>query len=104
MMNRKQKILKAVLLLRKINRNKTKEEEIRFVEEHYTDEDLDKWISLLKEPEEECNEDYSEEYDEDLHEDSLYEDNYLYISSCTAGDYSPSNPWDAPGMSIRDFI
>ena len=25
-------------------------------------------------------------------------------TSCTAGDYSPGNPWDAPGMSIRDFI
>lgn len=22
----------------------------------------------------------------------------------TFGDYSPSNPWDAPGMSVRDFI
>ena len=27
-----------------------------------------------------------------------------YTRSATAGDYSPSNPWDAPGMSIRDFI
>lgn len=27
-----------------------------------------------------------------------------YISSSTAGDYSPSKPWDAPGMSIKDFI
>ena len=27
-----------------------------------------------------------------------------YIPSATGGDYSPSNPWDAPGMSIRDFI
>ena len=27
-----------------------------------------------------------------------------YTSSATAGDYSPSNPWDAPGMNIRDFI
>ena len=27
-----------------------------------------------------------------------------YISSCTNGDYSPSNPWDAPGMSVRDFM
>lgn len=27
-----------------------------------------------------------------------------YIPSCTAGDYGPGNPWDAPGMSIRDFI
>lgn len=24
--------------------------------------------------------------------------------SSTNGDYSPSNPWDAPGMSIKDFI
>ena len=24
--------------------------------------------------------------------------------SAEAGDYSPGNPWDAPGMSIRDFI
>ena len=27
-----------------------------------------------------------------------------YTPSATRGDYSPSNPWDAPGMSIRDFI
>lgn len=27
-----------------------------------------------------------------------------YVPSSTYGDYSPSNPWDAPGMSIRDFI
>ena len=27
-----------------------------------------------------------------------------YTPSSTMGDYSPSNPWDAPGMSIRDFI
>ena len=27
-----------------------------------------------------------------------------YCPSATNGDYSPSNPWDAPGMSIRDFI
>lgn len=24
--------------------------------------------------------------------------------SSTGRDYSPGNPWDAPGMSIRDFI
>lgn len=29
---------------------------------------------------------------------------YHYIPSATAGDYSPSHPWDAPGMSIHDFI
>ena len=27
-----------------------------------------------------------------------------YCPSSTGRDYSPSNPWDAPGMSIRDFI
>lgn len=27
-----------------------------------------------------------------------------YCPSCTNGDYSPGNPWDAPGMSIHDFI
>lgn len=32
------------------------------------------------------------------------EDDDEYIPSSTNGDYSPSNPWDAPGMSIRDFI
>jgi hypothetical protein len=54
-------------------------------------------------------------YYDDICED-LYMDNLLhspeankandenYIPSSTDGDYSPSNPWDAPGMSIRDFI
>ncbi len=32
-----------------------------------------------------------------------YEEDY-YIPSSTAGDYGPGNPWDAPGMSIHDFI
>ena len=27
-----------------------------------------------------------------------------YTPSATAGDYSPGYPWDAPGMSISDFI
>jgi hypothetical protein len=27
-----------------------------------------------------------------------------YYTSAYNGDYSPSNPWDAPGMSISDFI
>lgn len=27
-----------------------------------------------------------------------------YTPSSTGGDYSPSNPWDAPGMSVSDFI
>lgn len=27
-----------------------------------------------------------------------------YTPSSYNGDYSPGNPWDAPGMSIHDFI
>ena len=27
-----------------------------------------------------------------------------YSQSSTNSDYSPGNPWDAPGMSIKDFI
>ena len=27
-----------------------------------------------------------------------------YIPSAEHGDYSPNNPWDADGMSVRDFI
>lgn len=36
--------------------------------------------------------------------DDAYEEEDYYCPSSTNGDYSPSNPWDAPGMSIRDFI
>lgn len=38
-------------------------------------------------------ENFEKSYDEDE-----------YCPSATNGDYSPSNPWDASGMSIRDFI
>ena len=33
------------------------------------------------------------------------EDEYdEYVPSSANGDYGPSNPWDAPGMSVSDFI
>lgn len=48
--------------------------------------------------EEQCN--YA-----DRNYNRLYDDEEEdYTPSATNGDYSPSNPWDAPGMSIRDFI
>lgn len=34
--------------------------------------------------------------------DNLHDDEY--VPSAENGDYSPSNPWDAPGMKISDFI
>lgn len=45
----------------------------------------------------ETDKDQYEDYDE-------YEDDEEYIPSATRGDYSPSCPWNAPGMSISDFF
>ena len=42
-----------------------------------------------------------EDMDEPEWEESDDDD---YVPSSTNGDYSPSNPWDAPGMKISDFI
>lgn len=47
------------------------------------------------------DEDGDEYYAEDYEH---YDEDDEYTPSATRGDYSPSNPWDAPGMSIRDFI
>ena len=33
-----------------------------------------------------------------------FEEKEHYTPSSTAGDYGPSNPWQAPGMSVRDFF
>ena len=33
-----------------------------------------------------------------------FDDDEPYTRSSTYGDYGPSNPWDAPGMSVSDFI
>lgn len=52
------------------------------------------------EEDEEYDEEYMNAYEE-YEEDSRRRDR---TPSSTAGDYSPSNPWDAPGMSMRDFI
>ena len=97
-MERKLKILKAVLLLRKVNRYESKEKQMAEIEEFYTDQQLDEWIEAMKNPEPET------EYDGE--EPAYYEpeEPEMPHTSCTEHDYSQSNPWDAPGMSIRDFI
>jgi len=42
---------------------------------------------------------------EDEYEDDDWQDMYdYYTPSASRGDYSPSAPWNAPGMSIHDFI
>lgn len=43
------------------------------------------------------------EDEEWLDDDEFWEDE-KYVPSAENGDYGPSNPWDAPGMSIHDFI
>lgn len=42
--------------------------------------------------------DYGRHFDDDAELDGDY------APSAENGDYSPSNPWDAPGMKISDFI
>lgn len=37
-------------------------------------------------------------------EGNPFEDDEPYTPSATAGDYGPSCPWNAPGMSAKDFI
>ena len=42
---------------------------------------------------------------DDEYEDDDWKDMYdYYTPSASRGDYSPSTPWNAPGMSIHDFI
>lgn len=36
--------------------------------------------------------------------DGVRSEDEEYTPSSTNGDYSPNNPWDAPGMSVSDFI
>lgn len=46
---------------------------------------------------------YQIEYEFDI-DGVRSEDEEYYTPSSTNGDYSPSNPWDAPGMRMSDFI
>jgi len=39
-----------------------------------------------------------------VYRNELIEYDDRYVPSSSAGDYSPSCPWNAPGMSVRDFI
>ena len=43
-----------------------------------------------------------EDCEADVDDWSRYE--IEYVKSSSNRDYSPSNPWDAPGMSVKDFI
>ena len=65
----------------------------------------------LDEEEEEIDRLYHDASEDELREmgcfDNLNDDAELdddYVPSAENGDYSPSHPWDAPGMKISDFI
>lgn len=92
---RKQLVLKAVLLLRTVNRYSSKETQLKMMDKYYSTEQLEDYVEHFNDPQPVYEEpDY-------VMDDSGSE---YYIPSCTCHDYSPSNPWDAPGMSIHDFI
>ena len=65
-------------------------------------------IDGVRSADEECEIDrlYHDASEDELREmgafDNLYDEEYT--PSAENGDYSPSNPWDAPGMSMKDFI
>ena len=111
-------ILKAVLLLRKAgNKYQTKEEQIEEQREWlwngYTSrESLNEWIDELKReiaktPEEQEREsleliDRLCEYDaRELEREAREQERKERDADAY---YSPSCPWNAPGMSVRDFI
>lgn len=96
-MERKLKILKAVLLRRRLDRSQTKEEQIAQAEANYTDQYLDEEIEYLRFGEIGPGPDDYDDYDD------YYERERQDLSRIGI-DFSPTHPWDAPGMSIRDFI
>lgn len=91
----------------------TKEEDIESVKSCYkylSEEEFEEWLDSLRKDLKKTPEELEEESRiscEEMAEreaQELYDELHGGCPSSTAGDYSPSNPWDAPGMSIRDFI
>lgn len=88
---RKQLVLKAVLLLRTVNRYSSKETQLKMMDKYYSTEQLEDYVEHFNDPQPETV------YEEpDYVMDDSGSEYYTH--------YSPSNPWDAPGMSIHDFI
>jgi hypothetical protein len=94
--SRKELILHAVLLLRTVNRYDSKDAQMEDFEKYISNDQLIDYIYHFHDPQ--------PEWDCESLGESDYDDDHTLYSSCTAGDYGPSNPWDAPGMSVYDFI
>ena len=91
----------------------TKEEDIESVKSCYkysSEEEFEEWLDSLREDLKKTPEELEEESRiscEEMAEreaKEFYDELHGGCPSSTAGDYSPSNPWGAPGMSIRDFV
>lgn len=52
----------------------------------------------------EVDDEWSEEDIYEIDDGWYQEEDDDYVPSAENGDYSPTHPWDAPGMSIWDFI
>ena len=105
-MTREEMLDEAVRLLRVVNTYESAEEQRAFFDKYCSDEDLKEYIDdihahgYLEMTEEELDELCRQEAELEM---SFYEDEH-YTPSATRGDYSPSCPWNAPGMSVSDFI
>jgi hypothetical protein len=86
---------KELVLLRTVNRCDSKENQMQDFDQYYSNEQLADYIEHFHDPQ--------PDFDEEAYWDELAMEE-AKERSCTARDYGPSNPWDAPGMSIHDFI
>lgn len=85
----------AVLLLRTVNRHESKEKQMDTYACYLSKEELANYIVHFH------DEEPDPIWDEEV---AAAEDDVFYSPSATARDYGPCNPWDAPGMSVCDFI
>lgn len=91
-------ILHATLLSMTVNKVMSKEETLRLYR-LLSKEELVQYIEHFYDPQP----DIAGIVDEPA--SALLDDEPHNAYRCaTARDYGPSNPWDAPGMSVRDFI
>ena len=95
-------VLHGVLLCKTVNKVCPKEEMLESYD-LLSDEELIEYIEHFYDPEPETDWDEFCKKEAELNKEWYDYDRY-YTPSATYGDYSPSCPWNAPGMSIHDFI
>lgn len=100
-MSREELLDEAVMLLRVVNTYESEEKQREYFEK-LPDEELAEYVAstykegFLRLTDEDREQMWKREVEWELREREC--------RSATARDYGPSNPWDAPGMSVKDFI